>query len=46
MTGKSGANASALGRSHQERTIRVDYLARVEGEGAMYVRIKNGQLRM
>jgi coenzyme F420-reducing hydrogenase alpha subunit len=26
------------------RTIKVDYLARVEGEGALYVRIKNGQI--
>jgi len=25
-----------------DKTIKVDYLARVEGEGAMYVRIKNG----
>ena len=44
MTIKSGANASPLGRSHQVRTIKVDYLARVEGEGAMYVRIKNGKV--
>jgi coenzyme F420-reducing hydrogenase alpha subunit len=27
------------------RTIRVDYLARVEGEGAMYVRLKGGEVR-
>ena len=26
------------------RTIKVDYLARVEGEGAMVVRVKNGQV--
>src|SRR5262249_38600697 len=26
------------------RTIKVDYIARVEGEGALYVRIKNGQI--
>jgi sulfhydrogenase subunit alpha len=26
------------------KTIKVDYLARVEGEGAMYVRIKNGRV--
>jgi coenzyme F420-reducing hydrogenase alpha subunit len=26
------------------KTIKVDYLARVEGEGAMYVRIKDGQV--
>ena len=28
----------------QSRTIKVDYLARVEGEGALYVKIKNGQV--
>jgi len=44
MTDMSGANASPTGRSHQEKTIKVDYLARVEGEGAMIVRIKNGQV--
>ena len=26
------------------KTIKVDYLARVEGEGGMWVRIKNGQV--
>ncbi|MGC8743666.1 MAG: Ni/Fe hydrogenase subunit alpha [Verrucomicrobiia bacterium] len=26
------------------RTIKVDYLARVEGEGGLYIRIKNGKL--
>ena len=26
------------------QTIKVDYLARVEGEGALYVRIKNGKI--
>ena len=26
------------------RTIKVDYLARVEGEGAMYVRVRGGQV--
>jgi sulfhydrogenase subunit alpha len=26
------------------RTIKVDYLARVEGEGAMHVRVKNGRV--
>ena len=25
------------------RTIKVDYLARVEGEGAMHVRVRNGR---
>jgi coenzyme F420-reducing hydrogenase alpha subunit len=28
----------------KSRTIQVDYLARVEGEGALYVRVKNGQV--
>ena len=29
----------------QSRTIKVDYLARVEGEGALYIRIRKGQVR-
>ncbi len=29
----------------RSRTIRVDYLARVEGEGALHVKIKNGRVR-
>ena len=28
----------------KSRTIKVDYLARVEGEGALLVKIKEGQL--
>ncbi len=32
-------------RPAKSRTIRTDYLARVEGEGAMYVRIQNGNVR-
>lgn len=28
----------------KNRTIKVDYLARVEGEGALYVKIKNGEV--
>ncbi len=28
----------------ERRTIRTDYLARVEGEGAMLVRIRDGAL--
>jgi coenzyme F420-reducing hydrogenase alpha subunit len=28
----------------KNRTIKVDYLARVEGEGRLYLRIKNGQV--
>ncbi len=27
------------------RTIRVDYLARVEGEGALFIRVRNGQVQ-
>ncbi|MCC6963065.1 MAG: nickel-dependent hydrogenase large subunit, partial [candidate division Zixibacteria bacterium] len=26
------------------RTIKVDYLARVEGEGALYVKVKDGKI--
>jgi sulfhydrogenase subunit alpha len=32
-------------RSSTNRTIRTDYLARVEGEGAMYVELADGQVR-
>ncbi len=28
----------------QSKTIKVDYLARVEGEGALYVRVRNGRV--
>lgn len=28
----------------KNRTIKVDYLARVEGEGALYIKIKNGEV--
>ncbi len=31
-------------KAKQTKTIKVDYLARVEGEGALYVRVKNGQV--
>jgi sulfhydrogenase subunit alpha len=31
--------------SSRRRTIRTDYLARVEGEGAMYVEIEGGEVR-
>ncbi|MGC9036581.1 MAG: nickel-dependent hydrogenase large subunit, partial [Verrucomicrobiia bacterium] len=31
-------------RGKLDRTIKVEYLARVEGEGGLYVRIKNGKL--
>lgn len=30
--------------SKQDKTIRVDYLARVEGEGALYIKIKNNKI--
>ena len=30
--------------STKTKTIKVDYLARVEGEGAMYIKIKDGQV--
>ncbi|MFH1157729.1 MAG: Ni/Fe hydrogenase subunit alpha [Pseudomonadota bacterium] len=31
--------------SEKTRTIKVDYLARVEGEGAMYLKIEDGKLK-
>ncbi|MCG8423475.1 MAG: Ni/Fe hydrogenase subunit alpha [Proteobacteria bacterium] len=33
-----------MSKSKRTRTIKVDYLARVEGEGAMYVKIKDGRV--
>ena len=39
---KTKTTAKAKTRS---RTIRADYLARVEGEGAMYIRIKDDEVR-
>ncbi len=36
--------ASGRKSSNENRTIKVDYLARVEGEGAMLVRIRNGRV--
>ena len=33
-----------MSEPERRRTIRTDYLARVEGEGAMYVRIEDGQV--
>jgi coenzyme F420-reducing hydrogenase alpha subunit len=32
------------GKRSQEKTIRVDYLARVEGEGGLLVRVKDGRV--
>jgi coenzyme F420-reducing hydrogenase alpha subunit len=29
---------------HRTKTVRVDYLARVEGEGALYVKVKGGEV--
>jgi coenzyme F420-reducing hydrogenase alpha subunit len=29
-------------RPMRSKTIKVDYLARVEGEGALYIRVKDG----
>ncbi len=37
--------AEAGKKSGGSRTIRVDYLARVEGEGAIYIRLKGGKVR-
>lgn len=34
-----------MSRRTQTRTVKVDYLARVEGEGALYIRVRNGQVR-
>ncbi len=36
---KSGSAGSA------QRTVKVDYLSRVEGEGGLYARVENGQVR-
>jgi sulfhydrogenase subunit alpha len=34
-----------MSETSRTRTIRTDYLARVEGEGAMYVRLEGGEVR-
>src|SRR3989304_3120045 len=39
----SRRRASSMGERAKTRTIRTDYLARVEGEGAMFVRIKGNE---
>lgn len=44
MQNRSDAKAPHMSRSDKTRTIKVDYLARVEGEGGMLVRIKAGKL--
>jgi coenzyme F420-reducing hydrogenase alpha subunit len=33
-----------MSKTNRTRTIKVDYLARVEGEGAMYVKVKNNRV--
>jgi len=33
-----------MSNSDKDRTIKVDYLARVEGEGAMYLKVREGKL--
>jgi coenzyme F420-reducing hydrogenase alpha subunit len=33
-----------MGRAGRTRTIKVDHLARVEGEGALHVRIRDGRV--
>ena len=39
---RSARRAHAMSDSRRTRTIRTDYLARVEGEGAMHVRLDGG----
>jgi coenzyme F420-reducing hydrogenase alpha subunit len=41
---KSEKDLSFMSDSKKSKTIKVDYLARVEGEGAMYIKIKDNQL--
>jgi coenzyme F420-reducing hydrogenase alpha subunit len=41
---KTGSKAKSAGTTRNRR-IKVDYLARVEGEGAMYVKIKDNQVK-
>ena len=35
----------ASGKTNGERTVKIDYLTRVEGEGGVYVRSEGGELR-
>ena len=34
-----------MSRDSRTRTIRTDYLSRVEGEGAMYIRLEGDEVR-
>ncbi len=42
--GRSGRPARRMSDARRTRMIRTDYLARVEGEGAMYVRLDGGEV--
>ena len=42
---KKPGSRKADAKQTQTRTIRADYLARVEGEGAMYVRLKGDEVK-
>ncbi|MCB2155769.1 Ni/Fe hydrogenase subunit alpha [bacterium] len=44
MKGKNGSAATKSPKGKKTRTVKVDYLARVEGEGAMYVRINDAKV--
>jgi sulfhydrogenase subunit alpha len=44
-TGKKATTKKPAASSKRTRTIRADYLARVEGEGAMYVRLKGDEVK-
>src|ERR1035441_1015508 len=41
---RSARPASDMSTHKPTRTVRTDYLARVEGEGAMYVSLKDGEV--
>lgn len=42
---KSKNNASKASQKAQTKTIKVDYLARVEGEGALYIKIEKDKVK-
>ena len=42
---KAMSNKSRSADNKQTRVVRVQYLARVEGEGALHIRIKDGRVR-
>jgi coenzyme F420-reducing hydrogenase alpha subunit len=44
MPNRSAAKALRMSKSSKTRTLTVDVLARVEGEGSLQIRIRNGQL--